>query len=80
MIIVNASKSGKIYKMYLQLYPLVSISQQLDPLYKRSMSEHVLLIKEMLKGNTKKAKNILEKHLVNCRNDSIKFLRKYEIK
>lgn len=80
MTIVNASKSGKIYKMYLQLYPLVSISQQLDPLYKRSMSEHILLIKEILKGNIKKAKNILEKHLENCKNDSIKFLRKYEIK
>jgi len=76
MEIVNSHKNRKIHEIYLQLYPLISISQQLDPLYKRSMSEHVLLIKEILKGNIEKAKDILEKHLENCKNDGIKILKR----
>jgi len=75
MAIVNSCKNRKIHETYLQLYPLVSISQQLDPLYKRSMSEHVLLIKEILKGNIEKAKDVLEKHLENCKNDGVKILK-----
>jgi len=75
MTIINSCLSQSMNKMYSQIYPLVRISQQLDPLYKRSMSEHVLLIKEILKGNIKKAKNILEKHLENCKNDGIEVLK-----
>ncbi len=37
-IIVNSLLGGSINKMYSQIYPLISISQQLDPLYERSMS------------------------------------------
>ena len=76
MAIVNSCKNGKIYKIYLQLYPLVSISQQLDPSYERSMNEHILLIEEILKGNIKKAKKILENHIENCKIDGLKFFRK----
>ena len=38
MTIVNSLLGGSINKMYSQVYPLISISQQLDPLYERSMS------------------------------------------
>jgi len=74
MTIVNSCLSGSMYKMYLQIYPLVSISQQLDPLYERSMEEHILLINEILEENIEKAKKTLEKHIENCKNDGIKFL------
>jgi len=78
--IVTSCLNGMIHKMYLQVYPLVSISQQLDPLYERSMNEHILLIKEILEGNVKKAKEILEKHIENCKNDGMKFFKKHKIK
>ena len=73
--IVNSCLNGMIYKMYLQIYPLISISQQLDPLYERSMEEHILLINEILKGNVEKAKEILDKHIENCKIDGLKFLK-----
>ena len=79
MTIVNSSLSGTMSKMYSQIYPLVSISQQLDPLYERSMNEHILLIKEILGGNIKKAKEVLEKHIENCKNDGMKFFKKHKI-
>ena len=74
MTIVNSCLNGIMNKMYSRIYPLVSISQQLDPLYERSMNEHILLIKEILEGNTKKAKKTLEKHIENCKNDGMRFL------
>ena len=77
--IVNSCLNGMIYKMYLRIYPLVSISQQLDPLYERSMKEHILLIKEILGGNIKKAKETLEMHIENCKNDGMKCLKNHKI-
>jgi DNA-binding GntR family transcriptional regulator len=79
MTIVNSGLNGIMHKTYLQIYPLVSISQQLDPLYERSMEEHILLINEILKGNVKKSKEILENHVENCMNNGIKFFKKHEI-
>ena len=38
MTIVNSLLSGSINKMYSQIYPLVSIYQQLDSSYERSIS------------------------------------------
>lgn len=73
--IVNSCLSQSMNKMYSQIYPLVSISQQLDPLYERSMNEHILLIEEILEGNMKKAKKTLEKHIENCKTDGMKFLK-----
>jgi len=74
MVIVKSCLSLSMNRIYSQIYPLVSISQQLDPLYKRSMREHIVLIKEILKGNKSKAKDILEKHIEHCKNDGIKSL------
>lgn len=73
--IINCCSNDLIHKMYLQIYPLISISQQLDPLYERSMEEHILLINEILKGNVEKAKEILDKHIENCRADGLKFFK-----
>jgi len=72
MAIVNSCLNQNMNKFYSHIYSLIRISQQLNPLYKRSLSEHNLLIKEILEGNTKKAKNILEKHLENYKKDSVK--------
>ena len=80
MTIVNGCLNGMIHKMYFQIYPLVAISQQLDPFYERSMNEHILLIKEILALNIKKAKENLEKHIENCKNDGMKFLKSIEQK
>jgi DNA-binding GntR family transcriptional regulator len=79
MMIVNSCLSQMMNRMYSQVYPLVEISQQLDPLYKRSMSEHVLLINEILKGNVKKSKKILENHIENCKNDGLKYFEEQKI-
>ena len=75
MTIVNSLLSGRIKKIYSRIYPIATISQQLDPSYEKSVNEHVLLIEEILEGNTKKAKNTLEKHIENCKIDNIKFLK-----
>jgi len=76
MAIVNSCLSQSMNKMYSQIYPLVSISQQLDPLYERSMNEHILLIEEILEGNIKNAKKALEKHIENCKVDGMKFFKR----
>ena len=79
MTIVNSCLNRSIIKIYSNIYPLVSISQQLDPLYERSMNEHILLIKEILEGNIKKANNLLGKHIENCKNDGVKFFKNQKI-
>ena len=54
--IVKSSLNEKLYKIYMRMYPFVSISQQLDPLYERSLNEHILLIKAILDKNILDAK------------------------
>jgi len=73
--IVKSSLNKKLYNIYLRMYPFVSISQQLDPLYERSLKEHILLIRAILDNNHVKAKKILEAHINNCKYDGIKSLR-----
>ena len=64
-----------MHELYLQIYPFVEISQQLDPLYERSMSEHIKLIEAILDENVEEALKILEVHIENCKNDGFKILQ-----
>lgn len=73
--IVKGSLNGKLCNIYLRMYPFVIISQQLDPLYERSLNEHILLISAILDKNIMKAKKILEMHISNSQRDGIKSLR-----
>ena len=75
--IVKSSLNEKLYKIYMRMYPFVSISQQLDPLYERSLNEHILLIKAILDKNILDAKKILKAHINNCKCDGIKSLKDY---
>ena len=76
--IVKSSLNEKLYKIYMRMYPFVSISQQLDPLYERSLNEHILLIKAILDKNILEAKKILKTHINNCKCDGIESLKDYQ--
>ena len=76
--IVKSSLNEKLYKIYMRMYPFVSISQQLDPLYERSLNEHILLIKAILAKNILEAKKILKTHINNCKCDGIESLKDYQ--
>ena len=78
MAVVNSSVNSKIIKSYLQLYPLVIMSQQLDPYYDRSMREHILLIEKILAGNIKEANKKLAEYLENYKKDGINSIKKKE--
>ena len=77
MMIVENCRNKQLNRLYQQLYPLVEISQQLDPLYDRSMQEHVQLIESILNHDLQAALNILERHIENCKMDGIKALQRY---
>lgn len=71
LLIVKSFNNRKIYEFYLNIYPFVEISQQLDPSYERSIDEHILLLKAILNGNIEEALHILESHIDNCEHDGL---------
>jgi len=74
LCIVKSHMNTRLHNMYLHIYPLVEISQQLDPLYQRSNKEHIDLIEAILEGKNKEAVTMLQQHLEHCKIDGIKAL------
>lgn len=78
MTLIKSCLNGLIYRTYSQTYNLISISQQINPLYERSTNEHILLINEILKENLEKAIEILDKHIESSKIDGLKFFKRAE--
>ena len=75
-LIVKSCPNKRLYNLYLQIHHFVEISQQLDPLYERSMQEHIELMQSILKKDTQKSMSILRTHIRNCKIDGIRALQK----
>jgi len=68
--IVKSSSNHKLYNIYLRIYPFVSISQHLDPMYERSLNEHIQIIQFIL-DDSSKAVQFLKNHIKNCKESGL---------
>jgi len=82
--IVKSSSNNKLYNMYLKIYPIVNITQNLDKMYEASLCEHIQITQNILNCalsklncDILKAVNFLRRHINNGKKRGLIVFKQY---